>query len=72
MCDPHIWASVLKESACQCGRHRRCEFDPWFVKISWRMKWQPTPIFFPGKFHDQRSMVAIFYGVAKSQTQFSD
>ena len=51
---------------------RRCGFDLQVGKIPWRMKWQPTPIFFPGKFHDQRSMVAIFYGVAKSQTQFSD
>ena len=23
----------------------------------WRRKWQPTPIFLPGKFHGQRSLV---------------
>ena len=31
-------------------------FDPWIRKIPWR-KWQPTPVFLPGKFHGQRSLV---------------
>ena len=22
--------------------------DPWVRKISWRRKWQPTPVFLPG------------------------
>ena len=26
-------------------------------KIPWRRKWQPTPVFLPGKFHGQRSPV---------------
>jgi len=26
---------------------------PWVGKIPWRRKWQPTPVFFPGKFHGQ-------------------
>ena len=46
-----------KESARQCGRHRKCRFDPWVGKIPWRRKWQPTPVFLPGKFHGQRSLV---------------
>ena len=28
-----------------------------FGKIPWSRKWQPTPVFLPGKFHDQRSLV---------------
>ena len=32
------------------------EFDPWVRKISWRRKWQPTPVFLPGKFHGQRNL----------------
>ena len=28
------------------------------MKISWRRKQQPTPVFLPGKFHGQRSLVA--------------
>ena len=26
-------------------------------KIPWRRKWQPSPVFLPGKFHGQRSLV---------------
>ena len=40
---------ISKESACQYKRHRRCGFSPWIRKISWRRKWQPTPVFLPGK-----------------------
>ena len=29
-------------------------------------KWQPTPVFLPGKFHGQRSLVATVRGVAES------
>ena len=32
-------------------------FDPWFGKIPWRKEWQPTPVFLPGEFHGQRSLV---------------
>ena len=38
-----------KESACQCRRYRRCGFDPWVGKSPWRRKWQPIPVFLPGK-----------------------
>ena len=31
-------------------------FNPWVGKIPWRRKWQPTPIFLPGKFHGWRSL----------------
>ena len=36
--------------------NRRCRFDPWVGKISWRRKWQPTPVFLPGKSYGQRSL----------------
>ena len=29
---------------------------PWVRKIPWRRKWQPTPVFLPGKPHGQRSL----------------
>ena len=48
----HRWLSG-KESACQC---RRRGFDPWLGKIPWRRKWQPTPVFLPGKSLGQRSL----------------
>ena len=47
-----------KEPACQCWRHRhkKCGFDPWVGKIPWRRARQPTPVFLPGKSHEQRSL----------------
>ena len=27
----------------------------WVRKLSWRRKWQSTPVFLPGKFHEQRT-----------------
>ena len=31
--------------------------NPWVEKIPWRREWQPTPVFLPGEFHGQRSLV---------------
>ena len=45
--------SVGKESTCQCRSHR---FNPWVGKIPWRRKWQPTPVFLPGKSLGQRNL----------------
>ena len=47
-----------KESACQCRRHQRCQFDSWVGKNLWKRKWQPTPVFLPGKFHGQGSLAS--------------
>ena len=45
-----------KESVCQCRRWRKCRFDPWARRIPWRRKWQPAPVFLPGKYHGQSSL----------------
>ena len=45
-----------KESAYQCLRCKRQGFDPWVGKIPRRRKWQPTPVFLPGKSHGQKSL----------------
>ena len=42
---------------CQWRRCKRCGFDPWIRKIPWSMKWQPTPVFLPGKSQGQRRLV---------------
>ena len=57
------WWLSGKESTYQC---RRPGFDPWVGKIPWRRKWQLTPVFLPGKSHEQRS---LSMGSHKSQTQ---
>ena len=47
---------VVRKSYLQSRRHRRCGFDPWVRKISWKRKWQPTPVVLPGEFQTQRSL----------------
>ena len=50
--------SVIKNLPTDAGdrRYKRHEFEPWVGKILWRRKWQPTPVFLPGKSHGQRSL----------------
>ena len=68
------WWLNGKESTCQWRR-----FDPWVGKILWRKKRQPTPVFLPGKFHGQRSLVGyspwgrkrVRYDLATKQQQFN-
>ena len=45
-----------KESPCQCRQHRRGRFNPWVGNFPWRGKWQPNPVFLPGKSHGQKSL----------------
>ena len=45
-----------KEHTCQCRRHKRCGFDLWVRKISWRRAWQPTRVFLPRESHGQRNL----------------
>ena len=67
---PPRWCSG-KESAYQC-RGQSLGFSPWVVKISWRRKWKPTPVFLPEIFHSRGAWQATVYRVAKSQTRPSD
>ena len=49
---------------------RRCKFSPWVGKISWRRKWQHTPVFLPGKPYEQRGLVGYSpQGSQNCQTQ---
>ena len=52
-----------KQSICQC---RRPWFDPWSGRIPWRRKWQPTPVFLPGKPKDRGARQATVHGVTKN------
>ena len=44
-------------------------FYPWFKKMPWRRKWQPTPIFLPGEFYGQRRLAGYSpWGCKESDT----
>ena len=51
--------SVLKSQSFWTYKNhypKRHGLDPWVRKIPGRRKWQPTPVFLPGKCHGQRSL----------------
>ena len=55
-----------------CLQCRRPGFDSQVRKIPWRRECLPAPIYLPEKFHEQRSLAGLMYGVAKNQAQLSD
>ena len=58
-----------KEPTCHC---RRLGFNPWVGKIPWRRAWKPTPVFLPGKSHEQRNLMSYSpWGLKKSQTHLA-
>ena len=52
-CNLLPWWLSSEESTCQCRRRR---FSPWVEEIL-EGKWQPSPVFLPGKSHGQRGLV---------------
>ena len=66
-CPPKTPWWLRGESICpQCGRPR---FNPWVGKIPWRRKSQPTPVFLPGRSHQQRSLIGYSpWGCKESDT----
>ena len=69
------WLSVQmglpKKKKKICLQYRRRRLDPWVRKIPWRKRWQPTPVFLPGKSHGQRSLVATVHRVSQGKTWLS-
>ena len=53
----------------QCRSHRRCRFNPWVRKISWRREWLCIPVFLPGEPHGQKIQVGYSpYGCKEPDT----
>ena len=46
-----------KESACQFRGRKKRGLASWVGKVPYRKKWQPAPVFLPGKSHGQRWLV---------------
>ena len=50
-------AQVVKNPPAMQETQEMQVFDLGVRKFRWRRKWQPTPVFLPGKFHGQRHLV---------------
>ena len=48
---------VVKNPAANAGDTRDSDSVSGLGRSSWRRAWPPTPVFLPGKFHGQRSLV---------------
>ena len=64
--DRHPKGRSDKEPTCRC---KRLGLDPWMVRAPGRRKWQPAPVFFPGKFHGQWSLAGYsLWGLKEPDT----
>ena len=64
-----VWASLVAQTVKRLPTTRETQFDNWVGKIPWRRKWQPTPVFMPGKSHGPRSLVGYsLWGHKESDT----
>ena len=51
-----IWNEWADENGDLGRICRRCRFSLWVGKTLWRREWQPTPVFWAGESHGQRSL----------------
>ena len=49
------------------GKCKRHGFNPWVRKIPWKRKWQPIPVFSPGKSHGKRSQKSDILATKQQQ-----
>ena len=65
------WWLSSKESACNAGDTADMGLIPGLGRSPGERKWQPTPVFLPGKSMDRGARWARVHRVTKSQTQLS-
>ena len=59
--------TVIKNLPANVGDAGDLGFFPGWRRFPWRRKWQPTPVFLPGKTHGQRNLVGYSpWGCKKS------
>ena len=58
---PSVGASLMAQTVKKLPAIQETQIQPWVRKILWRRKWQHTPVFLPGEFHGQRSLVGYFH-----------
>ena len=66
------WYSIVRLPRWLSGKAFGCHSqETWVGKIPWRRKQLPSPVFWPGKFHGQRSLAGYSPWVTKSWTWLS-
>ena len=58
ICSSLIRASLVAQMVNSLPAMWETRVPSWVGKIPWGMKWQPTPVFLPGEFHGQNSLVS--------------
>ena len=66
-----FYASLVAQTVKNLPAVQETRFSPWVGKIPWRRKWLPAPVFLPGEFHGQRSLVG-YSSWDRSQTWLSN
>ena len=60
-----LWLSYKASRIClQC---ERSGFNHWLGMTPWRREWLPTPVFLPGEFHGQRSLVSYIQSMGSQR-----
>ena len=62
------WWLSGKESACNAGNLGSIPVG----KIHWKRKWPSTPVFLPGDFHEQKSLVGYSPWACKESDRMSN
>ena len=56
-CQAEWKTSLVVQTVKTLSAMQETGFDPWVGKIAWRRGWEPIPVFLPGEFHRQGSLV---------------
>ena len=60
---------MAKSRPANAGHTRDTGFGSWVETIPWRRECEPTPVFLPGEFHEQRSLASCSpWGCEESDT----
>ena len=65
----YSWASLVAQTVKNLPAMQETWVQSLGWEDPWRREWQPTPVFWPGEFHRQRSLAGyVVHGVTKSRT----
>ena len=64
-------ALLLAQTGRICLQCERPRFNPWAREDAWRREWLPTPVFLPGEFHEQESLMGYSLWGCKEQLTLS-